>query len=144
VIWATRRRCHVDRAGSAWLIRRYVDREAEFRFVDDPDDVPADAIPFDMRGAALSHHDGRCTFETLLAVYDLEDPVLVRIGQIVHEADLEDERFDAPEARGLDVLVRGLGRSAEDHELLRTTDRLFDALYAELDAAASPERAVLD
>lgn len=144
MIWATRTRCHVDRAGSAWLIRRFVDRDATFVFVDDPADVPADAVPFDMRGAALSHHEGRCTFETLLAVYQLDDPVLARIGQIVHEADLEDERFDAPEACGLDVLVRGLARSSGDHELLLTTDRLFDALYAELGAVASAEPPSLD
>jgi hypothetical protein len=79
-----------------------------------------------------------------LAVYALDDSTLSRIGQIVHEADLEDDRFDAPEARGLDVLVRGLARSADDAELLRTTDPLFDALYAELGAVASAEQASLD
>ena len=63
--WATRAGCHIDRAASAWLIRRFVDAEAEFVFVDDPDDVPADATPFDMRGARLSHRNGDCTFETL-------------------------------------------------------------------------------
>src|SRR5206468_2521558 len=62
--WATRRHCHVDRAACAWLIRRFLDPEAEFVFIDDPDEVPADATPFDMRGVELSHHEGDCSFET--------------------------------------------------------------------------------
>jgi hypothetical protein len=84
------------------LIRRFVDAEASFVFVSDPDDVPSDAIPFDMRGVELSHHDGDCTFETMLRRYQLDDPVLWEIASIVHEADIDDGRFDAPEAPGLD------------------------------------------
>jgi hypothetical protein len=129
--WATRRRLHVDRTASAWLIRRFVDRHARFVFVDDPDEIPAGAIAFDVKGAELSHHDGKCSFETILDRYALDDPALRRIGQIVHEADLGDERFDTPEAAGFDVIVRGLGIAAlDDHELIRLTDRLFDGLYA--------------
>jgi len=91
--WITRRGCHVDRAGSAWLIRRFVDPDAAFVFVDDPDEHPFDATPFDMPGAELSHHDGDCTFETLLRRYALADQALVEIGRIIHEADLGDERL---------------------------------------------------
>src|SRR5205814_7571178 len=103
--------------------------EAEFVFVDDPDDVPADATPFDMRDAALGHHEGDCSFETFLRSYELADPVLWEIAKIVHEADLEDERYDAPEARGLDVLLRGLSLIHEDEELLGLSSPLFDGLY---------------
>jgi hypothetical protein len=116
--WSTRRHCHVDRAACAWLIRRFIDPEPEFVFVDDPDDVPADATPFDMRGAELSHHAGDCTFENFLRCYELADPVLWEIAELVHEADLADERFDAPEAAGLDVLLRGLSMVRDDDELL--------------------------
>lgn len=130
MIWATRRGCHVDRAACAWLIRRFLDPAATFAFVDDPDDVPAGATPFDMRGAALSHHDGSCTFETILDRNGLTDPALVEIGRIIHEADLRDERFDAPEAAGLDVLVRGLSMTLDDEALLEVTGPLFDGLYA--------------
>lgn len=84
--WATRRGCHVDRAACAWLIRRFIDPDAECVFVDDPDQVPADAIAFDIRGAALSHHDGGCSFETFLRRYDIRDPALAEIGWIVHDA----------------------------------------------------------
>jgi hypothetical protein len=127
--WATRANCHVDRAACAWLIRRFVDPEAVFVFVDDPGEVPADAIAFDMRGAELSHHGGDCSFETFLRRYELEDPVLWDLARIVHEADLEDERFDAPEAHGLDVLVRGLSLVADDERLLEITAVLLDGLY---------------
>src|SRR5262249_21554910 len=106
--WATRRHCHIDRAACAWLIRRFIDPSAEFVLVDDPEDVPVDATPFDMRGVELSHHGGDCSFETFLRRYELADPVLWEVAQVVHEADLGDERFDAPEARGFDVLLRGL------------------------------------
>ncbi len=128
--WATRSGCHVDRAACAWLIRRFIDPAAQFVFVADPDEIPPDATPFDVRGAALSHHGPECTFETFLGAYGLDDPGLRRIGRIVHEADLADERFDAPEAAGLDALIRGLARLHDDADLLAVTAPLFDGLYA--------------
>ncbi|SDD51752.1 hypothetical protein SAMN05660690_4474 [Geodermatophilus telluris] len=127
--WATRAGVHVDRAACAWLIRRFVDPGAEFVFVTDPADVPADATPFDMRGAALGHVGGDCSFETVLRVHGLDDPVLWRIGEIVHEADLDDGRFDAPEAPGLDVLLRGLSMTGDDEHTLAVSGPLFDGLY---------------
>jgi hypothetical protein len=127
--WATRANCHVDRAACAWLIRRFIDPEAEFVFVDDPDDVPDDSTPFDMRGVELSHRGGDCSFETFLKHFELEDPVLEEIAKLVHEADLADERYDAPEAPGLDVLLRSLSLVADDDELLALSGRLFDGLY---------------
>jgi hypothetical protein len=129
VKWATRPRCHVDRAACSWLITRFIDPGAQFVFVEDPEDVPADATPFDMRGAELSHHDGDCTFETILKRYDLDDPVLWEIARVVHEADLDDGRYDVPEAPGLDVLLRGLSLIRDDDELLRLAQPLFDGLY---------------
>jgi hypothetical protein len=130
VKWATRRNCHVDRAACAWLIRRFVDPDATFVFVDDPDEIPDDATAFDVRGVELSHHDGDCSFETFLNVYGLEDPALEAIAQIVHEADIGDERFDAQEAPGLDSLIRGLSLVVrDDDELLLVTAPLFDGLY---------------
>jgi hypothetical protein len=130
VIWATRRHCHIDRTASAWLIRRFVDREAQFVFVDDPDEVPADATPFDIAGAELSHREGRCSFESILVRYKLEGPALDRIGRIVHEADIGDERYDAPEAPGLDAVVRALALVArDDDELLILAGPVFEGLH---------------
>ena len=127
--WATRPGVHVDRTACAWLIRRFIDAEAEFAFVADPDEVPDGTTPFDMRGAELSHRGGECSFETILRRYELDDPALRDIARIVHEADLEDERFDAPEARGLDVLIRGLSMVCSDEEMLELTGRLYEGLY---------------
>src|SRR4249920_2930203 len=112
---------HVDRAGCAWLIHRFIDGEATFVFVDDPDDVPADATPFDMRGVELTHHGDDCTFETMLRRFELDDPALWDVARIVHEADLGDELFDAPEAAGLDVICRGLSTVADDEHNLVVT-----------------------
>jgi hypothetical protein len=127
--WATRPGVHVDRTACAWLIRRFIDPDAEFSFAAELGDVPEGTTPFDMRGAELSHHGGECTFEAMLRRYDLDDAALQEIGRIVHEADLEDERFDAPEARGLDVVIRGLSMVCEDEEMLELTGRLYDGLY---------------
>jgi hypothetical protein len=135
--WATRPHCHVDRAASAWLIRRFIDPEASFVFVEDPEDIPSDAIGFDLRGVELTHHNHNCTFETMLEYYGLTDAGLESIGRIVHEADLGDERFDAPEAPGLDVLIRGLGFVYEDdNQLISATEPLFDGLYEHCRRAA--------
>lgn len=127
--WATRSGCHIDRAASSWLILRFIDPEAGFVFVDDPDDVPADATPFDMRGVTLSHRGNDCTFETILRDHRLDDPILWDLARIVHQADLEDDRFDAPEAAGLDAVLRGLQLVADDHTLLGIAHTVFDGLY---------------
>jgi len=132
--WATRAGVHIDRAACAWLIGRFVDRHAEFVFLTDSADLGTDTTPFDMPGVDLSHHTGpdghaECSFETILRRYHLDDPLLWRIGQIVHEADLEDERFDVPEAQGLDVVLRGLSMIRTDDEVLALTGPLFDGLY---------------
>lgn len=131
--WATRAGVHIDRAASAWLLRRFVDPDAQFVFVTDQAQVPADATPFDMRGVELGHQhrpDGEdCTFETILRRYELADPVLWKIGEAVHEADLEDDRFDAPDAPGLDAVLRGLSMIADDDRVLTVTGPVFDGLY---------------
>jgi hypothetical protein len=129
VRWVTRSACHVDRAACAWLIRRFIDPDAQFLFVDDPEDLPEDATPFDLRGVDLSHHGSDCTFETILRRYNLDDPTLWDVARIVHEADLADDRFLAPEAAGLDVLCRGLSMVRDDDEVIETALALFDGLY---------------
>jgi len=130
VIWATRRHVHVDRTACAWLVRRFIDPDARFVFVDDPDQVPDSATAFDMRGVELGHRDGRCSFESFLVRYQLEDAALERIGHVVHEADIGDDRYDAPEAPGLDALIRGLALGAQDDDdLIILTTPIYDALY---------------
>jgi hypothetical protein len=126
--WATRAGCKVDRAACAWLIRRYIDAHAEFDFVRDPSEVRADATAFDIPGAELAHRDGDCTFEVLLRRYDLADPALHTIGRIVHEADIGDERYPAPEAPGLAAIILGLASAGDDARTLRESEPIFDGL----------------
>ncbi len=127
--WVTRAGAHIDRAACAWLIRRHIDPDAVVLFIGDHDDLPADAIPFDIPGVVLSHHNHECSFEAFLRHYELTDPVLWRVGAAIHEADLHDERHDAPEAEGLDILVRGLTLLGDDEHTLAITAALLDGLY---------------
>ena len=131
--WATRRGCHVDRTACVWLIERFLDPEAEFYFFEDRTEAPEDAELFDVAGARLSHHGDDCSFETFLKKYDLRDPVLAQIGEIVHDADLMDEKYGRPESEGLDAIVRGMQLFLPDDEaLIHHTDAVFDGLYTYL------------
>ena len=133
MLWATRRGCHVDRTACIWLIRRFVDGEAVFAFFRDAAEAPEGAELFDVAGARLSHHGDDCSFETFLKEYDLRDPVLPEIAEIVHDADLMDEKYGRPESEGLDVIVRGMQLALPDDEVLtRHTDALYDGLYSYL------------
>ncbi len=128
--WATRRGCHVDRTACIWLIRRFIDPEAEFFFVGDPAEAPEDAELFDVAGAWLSHRGDDCSFETFLVEYRLEDPILAEIAEIVHDADLMDDKYGRPESEGLDSIVRGMQLTLLDDEALtHHTDTLYDGLY---------------
>jgi hypothetical protein len=126
--WVTRSGAKVDRAACAWLIRRFIDAEARFDFVDDPADVPSFATPFEIPGAELAHHDGKCTFEVMVERYGLTDAGLRQIGEIVHEADIGDERYAAPEARGLDAITRGMAMLGDDQLTIDSMAPVFDAL----------------
>ena len=128
--WVTRPRPHVDRIASAWLIKRFIDADAQFVFAP-PADFPADAIPFDAPGVELSHHGEDCTFETLVKRVRLRDRRLARLAEVVHEADLRDGKYAHEEARGIDVAIRALlAASADDHQVLAQGMALFEGLYA--------------
>ncbi len=129
--YVTRRRPQVDRCASAWLLKRFVDPEAEFAFVEEGDRLPG-AIPFDMSGVELGHHRGRCTFEAILSKHKVKDSALVEMGRIIRSADLldADETLEGP---GLDLLFRGLLHlSGDDHKVLGLAEPILDALYAAL------------
>ncbi len=135
MLWATRRGCHVDRTACVWLIRRFVDGEATFSFFEDPVEAPEGAELFDVAGARLSHRGDDCSFETFLEEYDAlgRDLVLKEIAEIVHDADLLDERYGRPESEGLDAIIRGMQLALPDDETLTGhTDALYDGLYAYL------------
>ncbi len=127
----TRRRPQVDRCGSAWLLKRFVDPAVEFAFVEEGDHLPG-MIPFDMSGVKLGHHRGRCTFEAILAKHKLKDPALAELGRIIRSADLLDAE-ETLEGPGLDLLFRGLIHvTKDDHEVLQLAEPILDALYAAL------------
>ena len=131
--WVTRRNAHIDRTGCPWLIRRFIDPDAEFVFVPaTTDPAVVDGIPFDMRGVRLGHREGQCTFETFLAEYQLtDDPALVEMGRILREADVPHSRTRRREAAGIDAVISGFQLTTpDDQEKLRLTAPLYEALYA--------------
>jgi hypothetical protein len=123
----------VDRTACIWLIRRCIDPDAEFLFFGDASEAPGGAELFDVAGARLSHRGDACSFETMLEEYDLGDPVLREISEIIHDADLMDDMYGRPESDGLDAVIRGLQLVLPDDEALALhTDIVFDGLYAYL------------
>ena len=130
--WVTRRDPHVDRLGTAWLIRRFVDPEARFRFVDPATyrHAPGE-LRFDMYEGELGHEGDRCTFETALARFGLDEPGLPALAEVIHDLDCKDGRFGRPEAPGVEAAVRGLAAAyADDEERLAAAMPLFSALHA--------------
>ena len=136
-LWVTRPRPGVDRMASAWLIRRFIDGQAQFGFAIDRNAVPADAIPFDMFGVQFSHQGEGCTYETLCAVFQIDEPAVLRLAAIVHDLDLKDGRFGAPEATTVGAIIEGLQLAyADDEALLVQGMTLFDSLYRSFEQSA--------
>jgi hypothetical protein len=130
--WVTRHGVFVDRIASAWLIRRFIDPEARFKFVPAQGYHPKTGeLRFDMFEAEYTHEGDRCTFETLLRRFDLDDPALVEIGEIVHDIDLKDEKFGRVEAAGIDSVLAAIAAAHPDDAIrLERGAQLFDELYA--------------
>lgn len=130
--WITRPRPQIDRAGSAWLIRRFIDPRARFVFADQPSAHP-DAIPYDMYEVEFSHHGEDCTFETLVKRFGVADNAVRKIAEMVHDADLEDGKFQTTECIGLDRMLKGWAKSGlSDDELISRGGDCFEALYHSL------------
>ena len=132
--WVTRARPKVDRVACPWLIRKWIDPEAEFLFVP-TDQVLAvaeqeTALSFDAPGARFDHQDGLCTFEVLLRHYAIDDPALAELARIVHGADVTGEEDYTPESRGLKAIAEGFQLTyLDDHEILAREFSVYDALY---------------
>lgn len=133
--WITRSHVHVDRVACPWLITRFVDSDAEFIFVPKSEigriAAETGAIPFDAPGVELGHHEGRCSFESILMKYDLREPGLLRLAKIVHAADVAEDLDSDPIARGLEAVAAGFSiRFPDDSENLAHQFDVYDALYA--------------
>lgn len=130
--WLTRPRPEIDRVGSAWLIRKFIDSKARFIFSTDPTKHPQ-AIPYDMFEVEFSHHGEDCTFETLVKRFGIQDKVVLKIAEMVHDADLEDGKFQTTECIGIDRILKGWAKSGlSDEQLLERGGDCFDALYQQL------------
>ncbi len=134
--WITRKNAKVDRVACPWLIKRFVDADAEFVYVP-ADQVMAvaereNAIPYDTENVELGHVDGRCSFESIMLKYDLDDPGLRRLAQIVHGADIAGDRDICPEAAGLYTIAHGFAllHGEDDHTKIQLETPMYDALYA--------------
>ena len=134
--WVTRKNANVDRVACPWLIRRFVDRDPEFLYVP-TEEVAAvaereGAIPYDVKDVELGHVDGRCSFESIMVKYGLDDPGLQLLARIVHGADVAADIDIVPEAAGLYAIAHGfaLVHSDDDHEKIRLETPMYDALYA--------------
>lgn len=131
-VWVTRQGVFVDRIASAWLIKRFIDADARFRFVPARGYVPKRGeLTFDMVGAEYTHVGEDCTFQTLLSRFGIREPALVTIGEIVHDIDCKDDTFDHPETAGVHGLLRGIAEStSDDHERLERGSAVFENLYS--------------
>jgi len=135
MIWITRSHVHVDRVACPWLIKRFVDSEAQFLFVPKSQvqqiAQETGAIPFDAPGVELGHHNGECSFEAILAKYELADPALLRLARIVHAADIAADLHTDEMAPGLEAIATGFSvLFPDDHTNLEAQFLVYDALYA--------------
>jgi hypothetical protein len=134
--WVTRQNASVDRIACPWLIRRFIDAEAEFLYVPAAEVTQVaereGAIPYDVGGVELGHVDGRCSFESIILKYGLHDPALDLLARIVHGADVAADIDIAPEAAGLKAIAHGFAmvHGTQDHTKLALETPLYDALYA--------------
>ena len=134
--WVTRENANVDRIACPWLIKRFVDPDAEFLFVPAADVMATaereQAIPYDVPTVELGHVDGRCSFEAIVRKYQLTDPALAGLARIVHGADVSSDVGITPESAGLKAIAHGfaLVHGANDHDKIQLESPMYDALYA--------------
>jgi len=131
-VWVTRKRPYVDRMASAWLIRKFIDLEATFQFIRDGETLNHQngTVPFDLKNGEFTHQGDLCTFEVLIKSFGLKDKILKKIAEVVHQIDLKDEKYPAPEAKGVEEVLKGIRRTAgDDQEMLEKGMALFEMLY---------------
>ncbi len=132
-VWVTRKNPFVDRMASAWLIRRFIDPQARFEFLEKEKPASPEAVSFDVPGGDFSHAQDRCTFEVFLEAFGLPSKALRKIAEIVHELDLKDGKFANPLAAGVESILLGIRQTAaQDRDALEEGIQVFERLYAAL------------
>jgi hypothetical protein len=130
-LWVTRPRPEIDRVGSAWLIHKFIDASAKFVFGNAPAEFPK-AIPYDMFEVEFSHHGDNCTFETLIHRFGIRDRAVLRLAELIHDADVEDDKFHRVEGFGIEQIFKGWAKQGlRDQEILAKGFECFEALYAQ-------------
>ena len=130
--WATRKRPFVDRFASAWLIKKFIDKNASFSFIDEKhlDSISKDIIPFDIRGCRFTHSGDLCTFEVLMRSFTIKDKALKKMAEIVHELDMKDDKFGNAESKGIEHILSGIRKTVkDDHKALEKGIAVFEMFY---------------
>lgn len=131
-IWATRKKPFVDRMASAWLIRKFIDGKAQFKFIDERglSGLTDNTVTFDMHNAEFTHAGDLCTFEVLAKSFGIKDKAVRKIGEIVHDLDVQDAKYASPESAGVENVLRGIRKTAKDDgEALERGMSVFEMLY---------------
>ncbi len=131
--WVTRKKPFVDRMASAWLIKRFIDKKAVFKFINEKEieDIDKKAVAFDVKAGEFTHRGDMCTFEVIVKAFNLKDKAVKKIAEIVHEIDIKDDKYENPEARGIEDILVGLRKAVkDDSEALEKGMALFEMLYA--------------
>ena len=132
-VWITRKNPFVDRMASAWLIRKFIDRDAAFRFIDEHErgNVDGNTVIFDMKDGEITHIGDNCTFEVLVKSFGIKDKAVKKIAELVHELDIKDEKFSSPEAKGIGEILLGIRKTVRDNkDILERGIDVFKMLYA--------------
>lgn len=131
--WVTRKKPFVDRMASAWLIKKFIDKKAVFKFIDEKDMEGLDrkTTTFDIRDGEFTHTGDMCTFEALIKTFNLKDKTIKKIAEIIHEIDIKDEKYKNPDASGIEEILTGIRKTAKnDAEILEKGMAVFEMLYA--------------
>ncbi|MFZ3064335.1 MAG: chromate resistance protein ChrB domain-containing protein [Nitrospirota bacterium] len=131
--WRTRKRPFVDRMASAWLIKRFIDKKAIFRFIDEKEieNIDKKSITFDIKDGEFTHRGDMCTFEVIVKSFNLKDKALKKIAEIVHEIDMKDDKYENMEARGIEDILTGIRKAIKnDAAVLEKGMAVFEMLYA--------------
>lgn len=131
-VWITRKHPFVDRMASAWLIRRFIDPAAAFRFIDEHDlnGGNSDAVAYDIKGGEFTHHGDLCTFEVLVKAFNIRDRAVRKIAEIVHDLDVKDEKYGNPETAGVEDILTGIRKySKDDTDALERGMAVFEMMY---------------